>query len=137
VALVVQVHTEIVSRVDVTDIARGNPDDRLVSVAIGDDRSAVRLVGQVRDVYSVVVEVDRERTRPTNIGGAVATRRRVRGQGPRGMSLEPWPHCHHRVAPPLMVAGHTTLRPDSAIWSRCQPGSTAFRSSWSRTERSR
>jgi RecJ-like exonuclease len=69
VALVVQLDTEIVSRVDVTDLARGNPDDRLVSVAIGDDRSTVRLLGQVRDVHSVVVEVDRKLTQPTNIGG--------------------------------------------------------------------
>jgi hypothetical protein len=36
-----------------------------VTTAQRSDSSA----GEVRDVYSVVVEVDRERTRPTNIGG--------------------------------------------------------------------
>jgi hypothetical protein len=52
VTLVVQLHTETVCRVDVTDVSGDNPNDRLVSMAIGDDRSGVRLLGQLRDVHS-------------------------------------------------------------------------------------
>jgi hypothetical protein len=69
VPLVVQLHAETVNRVDVTDLSRDNPNDRLVSVAIGDDRSGVRLLGQLRDVHRLVVEADRQLTRRTNIGG--------------------------------------------------------------------
>jgi hypothetical protein len=63
VAFVVQLHTETVSRVDVTDVSRDDPNDRLVSVAIGDDRSGVRLLGQLRNVHMLVVETDRLLTR--------------------------------------------------------------------------
>jgi len=65
----VQLHTETVSRVDVTDVSRDNPNDRLVSVAIGDDRSGFRLLGQLREVHRLVVEADRQLTRFTHIGG--------------------------------------------------------------------
>jgi len=50
VPLVVKVHAETVSRVDV-DVSHANPNDHLVSVAIGDDRSGVRPLGQLRDVH--------------------------------------------------------------------------------------
>jgi hypothetical protein len=69
VALMVQLHAETVSRVDVTDVSRDDPNDRLVSVAIGDDRSGVRLLGQLRDVHRLVVEADRQLTRLTDVGG--------------------------------------------------------------------
>jgi hypothetical protein len=35
------------------------PNDPLVSVAIGDDRSGVRLLGQHRDVHRLIAEADR------------------------------------------------------------------------------
>jgi hypothetical protein len=76
VALVVQLRAETGSRGDVTDVSRGNPNDRLVSAAIGDDRSGVRLLGQLRDVHRLVVEADRQLTRLTNIGGERVTARR-------------------------------------------------------------
>jgi hypothetical protein len=63
-------HTETVSH-DVTDVSRDSANDRLVSVAIGDDRSGVRLFGQLHDVHRLVVEADRQLTRLTNIGGEV------------------------------------------------------------------
>jgi hypothetical protein len=69
VALVVQLHTESVSRIDVSDVSCGDPNDRLVSVAIGDDRSGVRPLGQLRDVQMLVVEADRQLTLLTDIGG--------------------------------------------------------------------
>jgi hypothetical protein len=66
VALVVQVHTEAISRVDVMDMG----DDSIVAVALGDDRSGVRLVGPLRDVHRLVVEADRQLSRlsPTSRG---------------------------------------------------------------------
>ena len=69
VALVVQLHAEPVSRIHVTDVSRNDNNDRLVSVAIGDDRSGVRLLGQLRDVHTFVVEADRQLTRLTEFGG--------------------------------------------------------------------
>jgi hypothetical protein len=69
VALVVQLHAETVSRVDVTAVSRDNSNDRLVSVAIGDDHSGVRLLGQLRDLHRLVIEADQQLTRLTNVGG--------------------------------------------------------------------
>jgi hypothetical protein len=50
VPLAVKVHAETVSSVDV-DVSHANPSDQLVSVAIGDERSGVRPLGQLRDVH--------------------------------------------------------------------------------------
>jgi hypothetical protein len=72
---VVQLHAETVSRVDVTDVSRDDANDSLVSVAIGDDRSGVRLLGQLRDVHRLVVEADRQLTRRTTIEGSGASDR--------------------------------------------------------------
>jgi hypothetical protein len=69
VAFLVQLHAETINRVEVTDVSPDNPNKRLVSVAIGDDRSGVRLLGQFRDVHRLVVEADRQLTRLTDIGG--------------------------------------------------------------------
>ena len=63
VALVVQLHAETVSRVDVTDVSSDNVTDHLISMAIGDDRSGSRPLGQLRDVHTLVVEADRQLTR--------------------------------------------------------------------------
>jgi hypothetical protein len=59
--IVVQLHAETVSIVEVHDLRRTG-DDRLVSCAIGDDRSGVRLLGQLHDIHRLVVEADRQLT---------------------------------------------------------------------------
>jgi hypothetical protein len=58
VALVVQVHTECVNRVDVAHVHHD-----IVSVGLGDDRSGVRLLGPLRDVHQLIVEADRQLAR--------------------------------------------------------------------------
>lgn len=68
-ALVVQLHTETASRVDMTDASTDNVTDRLVSMLIGDDRSGIRVLGQLRHVHRLVVETDRQLTRLTDIEG--------------------------------------------------------------------
>jgi hypothetical protein len=60
VALVVQVHTEALNQVEVTSVHRD-----IVSVALGDDRSGVKLLGPLRDVHRLVVEADRQLARLT------------------------------------------------------------------------
>jgi hypothetical protein len=53
VALTVTMHCETVSWVAVHDISTGD-DVKVVSLVLGDDRSGVRLLGNVDDVYEVV-----------------------------------------------------------------------------------
>jgi hypothetical protein len=53
-ALSVQLHAEAVTRVEVRDIGNHS-----VSVVFGDDRSGVRLIGDVEDVAQLVDEAHR------------------------------------------------------------------------------
>ena len=53
-ALSVQLHAEAVTRVEVHDI-----DNHSVAVVFGDDRSGVRLIGDVDDVAQLVAEAHR------------------------------------------------------------------------------
>lgn len=95
VTLVVQLHTETVCRVDETDVSGDNPNDRLVSMAIGDDRSGVRLLGQLRDVHRLVVEADRQLT------GLRDTRGERYPLGGRGEVKRTKPGAHRGHRPPL------------------------------------
>lgn len=52
-ALTVTMYTETISRVEATDLSRDDT-DRLVSLAVGDDTSGVRLLGQLEDMRRVV-----------------------------------------------------------------------------------
>ena len=53
-ALSVQLHAEAVTRVEVHDIGNHS-----VAVVFGDDRSGVRLIGDVDDVAQLVAEAHR------------------------------------------------------------------------------
>jgi hypothetical protein len=52
--LSVQLHTEAVTRVEVRDIGNGS-----VLLVFGDDRSGVRLIGNVDDVAGLVAQARR------------------------------------------------------------------------------
>lgn len=52
-----------------THVSRGKPEDRLVSVAIGDDCPGFRLLGHLRNVHRLVVEADRQLAQLTTSSG--------------------------------------------------------------------
>lgn len=61
-ALALEFHGEAVTRVEVADLSRGGA-DRLVSLAIGDDRQGVHIIGEGGHLHALIVEADRQLTR--------------------------------------------------------------------------